>query len=158
MKMNVIKMANNYFEYNRWANRQLLTDLKTAGAVYDKALPISFGSFHQLLMHIYYYDVKVYKKIVKKKLNPEINKNIDRDSLFELIDQYSTKWLDWARGLYNNHSNLDSNVILELSDLYNHNIYHRGQISAALAMLDYPSTSLDIYVYREQMRANAVDA
>lgn len=146
MSMDIVR---DCFDYNAWANQRLLADLKTAEAIYHTPLPISFGSIHQLLHHIYHYDSRYYQKIVLGVAEPSIAKKGDFAGLSHAITELSMQWqvfLQTPAAAVKMQEVLTAKALITL---HTHMVYHRGQIHTALSLNGYQPDSLDVYRYRD---------
>ncbi len=139
------ELLKDFFEYNLWANQRLIHDLKNIGDRYDQPIQISFGSIHHLLTHLAYYDAKIYEKITGQPPSYKIESTLPKEKLFQVLKDYSNRWLELIQSL-----DISPGTINTLITLCHHNTYHRGQITAALSMMNFKISSLDIYLYQSE--------
>jgi len=154
--LSYIENIREIFQYNTWANEQLIKNLSQIEYVdYIKPLPIPFKNLHGLLNHLYYYDAKSYHKIVDGNVSLIKEKGeLSRELLFETILTYSKNWNQWIDKLIDKYDKDDKEKLemnLELIfNLYAHNNYHRGQINSLISILGYQPKSLDVFLYKSQ--------
>ncbi|AIK39743.1 dinB family protein [Bacillus pseudomycoides] len=168
MKQYMIKQ----FDYHTWANKRILEHLRELPKeVYYQEVQSVFPSIEKVLIHIYVVDC-VWLHIlngksmaealqVGKELQEQVeNKTMDElKSLFHKVTQQYKVFLDKQKDmnqvilLDNPYAGRLKTSVSELvQHVVNHGTYHRGNITAMLRQLGYPSTMTDFvfYLHAEQ--------
>lgn len=143
---------NNFFkelfDYNLWSVQRQVQDLARAEEVCKQSSSISFGSIYGLAQHLHYHDLKVYQKITDPLNTEKPLKEYAWEILLPSMLLQATQWL----ALVANYQ-IDANSAKELQLVYTHNVYHRGQIAAALALAGVKTNSLDPYLYADKAKS-----
>ena len=134
----------DFFSYNSWANQRLFPYLDKE--ICEKQLPIAFDSILGQLLHMHYYDVKTYNRILEKD---KFIWNEERECsvLLASMNDLSQRWIIWFEK--NACLPTSKEIVSHLLSLHSHNIHHRSQIFNALCMLGLSPESLDIYLYQK---------
>jgi uncharacterized damage-inducible protein DinB len=156
--------AIEMFDYHIWANKTLFTRLvELQNYVYHQEIQSVFPSISKVVSHMYIVDQLWFHIISEVSMSEALKiekvetdtKNIEEIVLLfqELYDQY--------RVLLNNQEDLDKVTVLDtpwagrretsLSEmvlhLVTHGSYHRGNITAMLRQMCYPSVTTDLTSY-----------
>ncbi len=140
--------------YNDWSNKRLLAYLTLVSEEdYHRDIKIPFGTLHNLLNHLYYYEYKYAQKIISNQLDIKLEK-LNKLNLIKAIEKINQDWMVWLK----EQNDITSSTILEIMPLMSHNIHHRSQVAIGMQLLGYALPSLDIFVYKSEKDAIQIEA
>lgn len=149
-------------EYHLWAYEQLFASLqKVPDKLYfDQSVKLFFGSIHGNLNHLCLVDHLwqgrfIGQAFLVQSLDQEIYQA--RDELQQAILESADQWTDYVKQatleelnkpkIYKNTKGVENQFLpaTTLLHVFNHGTHHRGQITAALTVLDFNFEPLDLF-------------
>lgn len=152
------------YDYHAWANRTLLGRLKElSDEVYHREIQSVFPSVSHVISHMYLVDQLWFNIICGMDMPEalEVEKDNgdgkDIDEMYRLFQYLSEKY----KAFLNQQENMDELRLLNipwegkretsLSEMVmhvvTHGTYHRGNVTAMLRQMGYPSVTTDFTVY-----------
>lgn len=163
MKQSMIKQ----FDYHVWANKRIFERLKELPKdVYNQEVQSVFPSIAKALIHIYVVDcvwlnvLSGKSMTVALKIGEQLQEQVETKTMNELehmfrnVTQQYKVFLDKQKDinevviLDNPYAGrLETSVSELVQHVVNHGTYHRGNITAMLRQLGYPSSMTDFVFY-----------
>ncbi|MBP1947528.1 DinB family protein [Virgibacillus litoralis] len=168
MKHNALQL----YDYHIWANCRFFERLKELpDNVYTKEIQSVFPSIAETLVHIYTTD-SIYLGVLQENTMDEIQASIKqaqektKNKGLEEMEVLYAELAEMYKVFFNSQEDMDKPITPEhpafgllethLSELVqhivNHGTYHRGNLTAMIRQLGYPSVPTDylIYLYDRQ--------
>ncbi|HEK9099498.1 damage-inducible protein DinB [Bacillus pfraonensis] len=163
------------FDYHIWANKRIFERLKELPKdVYNQEVQSVFPSIAKALIHIYVVDC-VWLNVLSGKsmteaiqIGEHLQEQVETKTMNELenmfhnVTQQYKVFLDKQKDinevviLDNPYAGkLETSVSELVQHVINHGIYHRGNITAMLRQLGYPSTMTDFVLYLHEKQKDS---
>jgi uncharacterized damage-inducible protein DinB len=156
--------AIDMYDYHAWANKQILERLKElSNDVYHQEVQSVFPSISKVVSHMFIVDQLWYHIISGTSFSEALEiKKVETDSKsIEEIDKMFDELTEQYKQFLHEQEDLDKKLMLDtpwagrretsLSEMVNHIVthgaYHRGNITAMLRQMGYPSVTTDLTVY-----------
>ena len=150
--------------YNVWATQQLLSAIEPVNEFdYRRDLRLFFKSIHGTLNHLLVGEHMIWQRRFSRGESPVLDLAMEvepeRDRLAEALKGGAKVWepliASWPDERFAgklNYTNMRGQATslpftTTLAHVFNHGTHHRGQISAALTMLDQPAPELDLVYF-----------
>ncbi|PEY37262.1 damage-inducible protein DinB [Bacillus cereus] len=160
------------FDYHVWANKRIFERLKELPKdVYNQEVQSVFPSIAKALVHIYVVDcvwlnILIGKSMIEAiQIGEQLQEQVETKTMNELENMFHNVTQQYKVFL-DKQNDINEVVILDnpyagrletsvselVQHVVNHGTYHRGNITAMLRQLGYPSTMTDFvfYLYVQQ--------
>lgn len=155
-------------QYNLWATERLLGEhlAHLSEVDYRNDVGLFFKSIHGTLNHLLVGEHLLWYRRFTEGVSPVVQLNAqveaEREQLAQRLLTGASAWLPWVQALTDEALNGSLSYttmrgtpatlpfVPTLMHVFNHATHHRGQITAALTMLGYPSPELDMVYFLQQ--------
>lgn len=158
-------MLKRYVEYNLWANRRLVDNLRAVPADVVSALPLApFGSIHGVLRHIVGAQNIWLQRVRGDSPSDfmQFTEGKSTDELCAMLIRTSEAWVEYIdanpqilegaiRYATTTGDQYEQSIADVVMHVVNHSTYHRGQVMSALrSAFDGKLLGLDMIVFSRQ--------
>ena len=166
--MNYLEHFSTLSRYNTWATRRLLDAIAVVSEEdYRRDVGLFFKSIHGTLNHLMVAEQMLWQRRFAEGVSPKValdeevepNRNRLAERLLSGTEQWSALITNWPVERFEGELKYTTMrgqpaslpFALTLTHVFNHGTHHRGQITAALTALGYPSPELDlVYMLQEE--------
>ncbi|WGV60485.1 DinB family protein [Brevibacillus brevis] len=159
--------AKNMYDFHAWANQALINRLKELPeGVYEQEVQSVFPTVAKVMEHIYMVDQGWILILQGMDMQAALNeawqkeKELTGKSLEE-VEQLYSGLVEQFKAFLNQEEDLERRIVLDnpytrvrdtslaeiIMQVVNHGTYHRGNITAMLRQMGYPSVMTDYALY-----------